>query len=203
MIPTAYLGNVSEKTFDKNLALLGRLNAGIDSALNAFSKEFNELYLRDRGYIGWYWTIDNIYNMKHVCIKNGLIGITNNIADYFTNRIFEIKGNDMKLEKDQDFTKDLPVTLTATTYVGGTIEVEGQIFSYQEKEPGKYSVIATFKDESMELVYYTEPFEIQEYETSKPSKKNGCQKASTAVIATFSLLLFMGVILLKKNSLAN
>ena len=210
MIPTAYLGTVNEKTFNKSLTLLGKLNAGVDASLGSFSKEFNELYLRDRGFIGWYWTIDTVYDMRQKAIQNGIVGITSNIADFFQKIIYEVKGNNIQLEKEQVFNKDVPVTLTATTYTGNEIEVEGKIISYKEKGEGKHLVIASYKDEISKMTYYSNPFEILDGEKDivvdppvNPPKKSGCQKSATAIIISFSAIIFLGAFLLKKNSYVN
>lgn len=137
--------------------------------------------------------------------QSGAVGITNNLADYFIDKVYFLKGNHMQLGKGQALSKDTVVPLIATTYKGEKLEVVGQVYFYQENEEGKYSIIAYYTDYSTSLTYYTSPFEIQdgEKEIVNPPKKSGCQKASTAVIACFSLLVFLGAILLKKSSYAN
>ncbi len=203
-VPTAYLGSVNQSNFTKALPLLGQMNAGVDTSMGAFSTRFNELYLRDRGFIGWFWTYDNVSSIENMGPQSGAVGITNNVADYFSDKVYSLKGNHMQLGKGQTLSKDTVVPLTAITYKGEETKVVGQIYFYQEIEKGKYSVIAYYTDYSTSLTYYTAPFEIQdgEEEIVNPPKKSGCQKASTAVIASFSLLVFLGAIVLKKSSFA-
>ena len=42
-VPTAHLGSVNQSNFTK---------AGVDTSMGVFSTRFNELYLRDIGFIG-------------------------------------------------------------------------------------------------------------------------------------------------------
>lgn len=51
-VPTAHLGSVNQSNFTKALPLLGQMNAGVDTSMGVFSTRFNELYLRDIGFIG-------------------------------------------------------------------------------------------------------------------------------------------------------
>lgn len=205
MVPSAYLGSVNQGNFTKTLPLLGQMNASVDTSMGAFSTRFNELYLRDRGFIGWFWTYENVSAIEGMGLGNGVVGIVNNDANYFSDKVYTLKGNNMQLGKGQTLSKDTVVPLTAITYKGEETEVVGQVYFYQEIEKGKYSVIAYYTDYSTSLTYYTAPFEIQdgEEEIANPPKKSGCQKASTAVIASFSLLVFLGAIVLKKSSYAN
>lgn len=205
MVPSAYLGSVNQSNFAKLLPELGKMNAAVDTSMGAFTSRFNEIYLRDRGLVGWYWTYENASAIENMGISNGVTGITNNVADYFTNVVYTLKGENMQLGKGQTISNETLIPLTATYYDGEEEEVIGQVYFYQEMEEGKYLALASYTDVFTNLTFYTAPFEIQdgEKEIVNPPKKSGCQKASTAVITSFSLLVFLGAILLKKSSYAN
>ena len=205
MVPSAYLGSVNQGNFTKALPLLGQMNAAVDTSMGAFSTRFNELYLRDRGFIGWFWTYENVSAIEGMGLGNGVVGIVNNDANYFSDKVYSLKGNNMQLGKGQVLSKDTIVPLTATSYKGEESEVVGQVYFYQEIEEGKYSVIASYTDYSTSLTFYTAPFEIQdgEKEIVNPPKKSGCQKTTSVVIFSFSVFIFFGTLLIKRNNFMN
>lgn len=81
IVPTARLIAVDESNLEDVLLSCSTTFAGVDAPYGGITPEINE-FLRDRGYIGWYWTYDTTEQMSQA-IALGYTGLTTNVADEF------------------------------------------------------------------------------------------------------------------------
>lgn len=79
-IPCADLNNYTISTLENNgLKSLNSNNFVIDTNSGNYSSKA-VLAMAERGYASWYWTFDNL-SAVYTAIKNGMVGLTNNLAD--------------------------------------------------------------------------------------------------------------------------
>jgi hypothetical protein len=161
-VATADLNEVSASTFQSKLGSFCALNTVFDNEWDyAWDGErergwvFNEIFLRDRGIVGWYYTFTSIEDVDKVA-KGGFIGITTNVADQYKDRV-------KQLSPTEHTNVDAPVVgneiaLTATLYSGERKEVKGKIF-YVEELDDCYAVIASAEVEE-DYILYTQIFYI-------------------------------------------
>lgn len=90
-VPTANLNTVSTGNFSTRLEEMGKYGCVTDTPSG--SSLLNEKYLRDRGILGWYWTMDNETDLA-ISVQEGLVGLTNNVADVLGEYVQDIKFND-------------------------------------------------------------------------------------------------------------
>jgi glycerophosphoryl diester phosphodiesterase len=161
-VATADLKVVKSSTFQSELGSFCARNTIFDNEWDcAWDSErergwvFNEIFLRDRGIVGWYYTFDSIEDVDKV-VKGGFVGITTNVADQYGDRV-------KFLSPAEQTETDTPavgneITLTATSYSGETTQVTGTIF-YVEELDDCYAVIASAEVEA-DYILYTQIFYI-------------------------------------------
>lgn len=159
-VATADLNPVSSATFNDYLGSLCTWNTVLDNEWDYawdFERErgwvFNELFLRDRGIVGWYYTFENEADMKKV-IQGGFIGITTNIAEIYSDEIrcLTPSGNASSLQVGD------AISLNGIRYSGESTVLEGKIF-FIEDCGASYAVIASAEvDQNYTL--YTQIFYV-------------------------------------------
>lgn len=82
-VPTAYLGSPSIAGFANDLVWLGNYNTNVDMNFGGASVELNEM-LRDRGFIGWYWTYATTTAIRQAA-KQGFVGLTADATETYVN----------------------------------------------------------------------------------------------------------------------
>lgn len=160
-VATADLNPISSATFGNYLGSLCTWNTILDNEWDYawdFERErgwvFNELFLRDRGIIGWYYTFENEEDMKKV-IKGGFVGITSNIAETYSDEIRYLNPS----ENASAFLVGETVDLIGIRYSGESIAVEGKIY-YSEDLGDRYAVIAS-SEVAENYTLYTQLFYIE------------------------------------------
>lgn len=160
-VATADLNPVSSATFASYLGTLCSLNTVLDNEWDyAWDYEhergwvFNELFLRDRGIVGWYYTFENIEDIEKVA-KGGFVGITSNIAESYSDKVKFLSPSEKTIN---DLTVGDAISLTATLYSGKTTELEGKVF-YIRDLGTRYAVFASAETEE-NYVLYTQMFYI-------------------------------------------
>lgn len=175
-IPTADLNSYSQNDMKAALYNMGLYNTGIDTSYSNFQRDTNMSMLRDRGIIGWYWT----YNSNDAIAsgtKNGNVGLTNNFAGYFSDKIQSIKPTEMYL-MDGETIDDLYITLIAHYYNGTEEEIDGEIFSYEDMGD-YYMVIASYSGSNLtnnrndEIIMYTQAFRVDKPIDITPDNPSG------------------------------
>lgn len=179
-VPTANLNSCSASTFKTDLLQLGELNTGVDCNSGTVSPKFNEYYLRDRGFVGWYWTYDN-RSLMNRAVECGYVGITNNEADSYANNLMLVEGAQDHAEKLERGDK---ITLKVTTFAGAVKQAEGVVTHCVDKGDG-WEVTALYN--SSRNTYHTQRFWVR-----KGAQKKGCGSlveptASGAATLTFLL----------------
>lgn len=81
-IPTALLTTFSADNAEDVFLACGDLNAVIDAPRDGITPELNR-FLRDRGFIGWYWTYETTEQMSQA-VALGYTGLTTDVADEFS-----------------------------------------------------------------------------------------------------------------------
>lgn len=196
-IPTANLNDISTSNFTLVLYWMGLYNTVIDTQFNLINKNENELYLRDRGIMGWYWTYDNALYIGSN-ISKGPVGMTNNSCSFFSNLIQYIDGQEFTLKKHQNIKK-ASFNLLYTTYNGQQKEIEGKLFKYEDKGD-YYNVICSLEtkfSEYCKATFYTGSFKVYKHPSDL---NNGCIKSSTNILITLSLISFLSFTILKKKN---
>ena len=160
-VATADLNPVSSATFASRLGTLCSLNTILDNEWDyAWDYEnergwvFNELFLRDRGIVGWYYTFENVEDIEKVA-KGGFVGITSNVAECYSDKVKFLNPTD-KITKDLNVGDMIP--LNATLYSGKITETEGKVFHIQDCGT-RYAVFASAEIEE-NYALYTQMFYI-------------------------------------------
>lgn len=173
-VPTAYLGSPSVAGFANDLVWLGNYNTNVDMNYTGASVELNEM-LRDRGFIGWYWTYTTEVMIRKAA-KQGFVGLTADAAETYVNHPNEKYLSPVRLIGDEDTVIDPEtelsvgdtILLTLIMYNGTTREVFGKIAALEETEKN-YKVVAFYTFESAyapntkiyDEIMYTEVFFLE------------------------------------------
>lgn len=198
-VPTAYLGNASVGSFASDLVWLGNYNTNVDMTYGSATVELNEM-LRDRGFIGWYWTYATTLAIRSAAMQ-GFVGLTADAAETYVNNPNEkylsperLSGNsDTVIENGKTLSVGDSIPLTLTLYNGTTQQVEGTVFALDETENG-YRVIACYlfesaystKNKNYDETMYTEVFTVSKEQETPPvdsgdsgseSSDDGCGSA--------------------------
>ena len=162
--PTAYLGGITGSNFAARLKISGEYNTLFDTDYTTgITKVFNEQYLRDRGIVGWYWTFDGAAQLEIIVPPNGYVGITNNNADRYAEKVKFMRGISTTLEEGQVITDLDTLKIEIETYNGTSNIVDGKIFSYEDKGT-YYSVICSYLvEETVQKTYYTQAFIVYKH----------------------------------------
>lgn len=161
--PTAYLGGVNSSSFINGLVTMGQYNTIYDTNQSNANKNFNQQYLRDRGIIGWYWTFEGAAQIELTIPTYGYVGVTNNSADRYSNKVKFIRGIETSLLKNQNIADLETLNLEIETYNGTNTMVEGNIFAYEEYDT-YYMVICSYRvNERTAKTYYTQAFVVYKY----------------------------------------
>ena len=135
-VPAAYLGDVKASTLADSLALLCSNNMGVDTGYGNTSYDFNARCLRDRGFVGWYWTYDGF---NDAAATTGYVGLTNNKATQASGCVRSVEG--VGSQTVSGLSVGDTVRVSTTTYKGETAQADGEVFALEETEGG-YNVIA-------------------------------------------------------------
>lgn len=151
-VPTAYLGSPSVESFASDLAWLGSCNTNVDMNYSGASEQLNAM-LRDRGFIGWYWTYTDTISVR-LAASEGYVGLTTDAAEFYVNHDrtrylnpVRLAGRTMALGEGETLAVGDFVSLTLVMYNGREQMVEGTVFALKETESG-YEVIASYLYES-------------------------------------------------------
>ncbi len=224
-IPTALLGNF---TMDASLiSTLGNLNTVADTNSANINFIDNMVFYRDRGFSGWAWTYTTEMVTKSA-VAIGIMGITNNVADFFSDQVVNIKGIPFTLGKNETITK-AEYYVTATYYTGEVRDVIGDLFYYEEFDDYyevicKYELNITGTDIT---TIYSQSFKVEKYKggdepdnpgdtpntspTTPPTstgninsdnENNGCASCGNAninIVTVLSLITILGLAILKRK----
>ncbi len=176
--PTASLRTLSKSTFVENLIFMGQYNTIYDTGDLTGARELNEQYLRDRGFIGWYWTFKGAAQIEITIPTYGYVGITSDSADLYAKKIKFIRGVSITLEKDQEISQLETLKIEAETYDKTKQYLDGQIVSYEDKET-YYNVICSYmSDERVDKTYYTQAFIVYKNVDVGPDINSGMSSPS-------------------------
>ena len=175
-VPTAYLGSPSIAGFANDLVWLGNFNTNVDMNYGGASVELNEM-LRDRGFIGWYWTYTTTSAIKQAEME-GFTGLTADAAEAYVNNSQEVYLNperlignaDIRIKEGENLSVGDVISLTLVMYNGTTRQVEGKIMALEETENG-YKVAAFYAFVS---AYYEEVLHTDVFFIAKENGNKGC-----------------------------
>ena len=193
-IPCADLNTLTTGNFIENLERMGK-NGNIIDTPNG-SSLLNEKYLRDRGIIGWYWTMDNSNNIDEA-IEEGLIGITNNKADYFGKKVKYIKLYEFDNKPQLNVGDD--IEFIAYKYNKDTLSMVGTIETITDIDDKQYISIK-YRTDKLDRYSPLLEVKVKDQETNK-TNKNGCGGniiSTSAIISTIALGGILLLILKKK-----
>lgn len=195
-VPTANLNTATISGFSSALYEMGKYNSVIDTKYKNTSKDDNMLYYRDRGIIGWYWTFNTEEVLKEG-ISNGYIGLTNNVADYLSDKIKYIEGIEFVLGKNESID-DHNFKLKATTYSNMSYEIDGSLFAYEDM--GEYYLVICSYDTLLtggSNTLYTQSFKVnKEKEITNSDSKDNDIDSDDKISTTNIVLLVINSILL-------
>lgn len=160
-IPTALLqglaggGAWSAETIDEILIDLCSRNAALDKSYThgGASTQLNR-YLRDRGMVGWYWTFADETALD-VGEKLGFLGLTNDCAEVYQNRVRFVVGAENSLSSLAVGNK---VSVKTVTYGGVESVVQGEVTCCKKSVNG-WKVVARYQTEKGYYLY-TQIFEV-------------------------------------------
>ncbi len=161
------------------------------------SSLLNEKYLRDRGIIGWYWTMDNSNNIDEA-IEEGLIGITNNKADYFGKKVKYIELYEFDNKPQLNVGDD--IEFIAYKYNKDTLSMVGTIETITDIDDKQYISIK-YRADKLDRYSPLLEVKVKDQETNK-TNKNGCGGniiSTSAIISTIALGGILLLILKKEN----
>lgn len=181
-VPTAYLGSASIADFANDLVWLGNYNTNVDMNFGTATVELNEM-LRDRGFIGWYWTYATTSAIRQAAMK-GFVGLTADAAETYVNNPKEryhsperLIGNaDTVIEAEKKLSVGDALPLTLVMYNGTTRQVEGTVLALEETENG-YRVVGAYlfesaystKNKNYDEIMYSEVFFVAKEKTAPPA----------------------------------
>lgn len=161
-VPTANLNNISTGSFASALHSAGSYNSVIDTHYNNVNEYFTSHDLRDRGFLGYYWTYGNYAEIASK-FGTGVVGMTNNAADsigYYPKELVVKSGYVIASRKTWK-TRDL--TATTITYDGQETDVLARVFMTDEREDGNYVILSyrfTSKEGLGKYTLFTEPVKV-------------------------------------------
>lgn len=178
-IPTANLNAVFTDNFEEMLGEYCVLNTGVDAPYVAGATEFNEKYLRDRGFVGWYWTFDNLASMM-TADKAGFVGLTNNCPEEFAFYPQTVEG--IETYGVKNLAAGDEITVTVTDYCGEKREEQAKVFRCEDRGDCFYAVAVYGR-------YYTQGFYVYKNEPLHGSGCSGAAGFGSAAIASAVLLV--------------
>ena len=155
-VPASGLDSVSVSNFASQLGGLNAAHAGVDPSKGNFSTEFIKM-LTDRGFTPWSWTFDEVGSTTNTTfdgVKQGLLGVTSDEADIYSNMVQYAYGNDSinVLEDNVPAVGDtLPISLV---YYSGNIEIGSAVIYSVEKTDWGWQCLATYTIELQGVKYY-------------------------------------------------
>ena len=164
------------------------------------NKLLNEKYLRDRGIVGWYWTMDNEASIDDA-INNCFTGMTNNKADYFGTKVQYITLDEFN--ELPDFKVNDEIDINLVKYNGEITKSKGNIETIYINNGKTYLSIKYKSDDIIRYSYLIEA-KIKEKE-EKPivddNKNKGCGGSivTTSIILSSVSLIGLLVLLLNKK----
>lgn len=186
-VPTAYLGSASIADFANDLVWLGNYNTNVDMNFGTATTELNEM-LRDRGFIGWYWTYSTTSAIRQAAMQ-GFVGLTADATETYVNNPNEryhsperlIGNEDTVIEAEKSLSVGDTLPLTLVMYNGTTRQVEGTITALEETENG-YKVVASYlfesaystKSKNYDEILYTEVFAVAKESVPPADNGKGC-----------------------------
>lgn len=175
-IPTADLNAVYSDNFAQMLLTYGAYNTGVDTKYSGPVEMFNERVLRDHGFVGWYWTFDNLVKMMQAD-NAGYVGLATDLAQEFA-QVFPMKIEGISDIADTDLEVGDDVAVRITYYTGETRQDKGKVFAC--RDCGSYWQVVAVYDK-----YYTQSFRIEK-------KKAGCGGTLTGLHASAAAVLLLG-----------
>ena len=183
-VPTASLNGLPVNEVTKS-EYYNKINTVADSnnANTYFTESFCDGFMKNRGYLGYYWTYSTDLD-SYSAAQKGVFGITNNDATGFAEFAhLEIEGlKDQKIKRDS-LLKGGDIAVKLKNYCGSKQRV-GKIFSVK-KGADSAEVIAYLETEDM--VLYSEPFTVG-YSTSSgggsSQGEGGGSSCSTSIAGT-------------------
>lgn len=192
-VPTAYLGNASVDSFANDLVWLGNYNTNVDMNYGGATVELNEM-LRDRGFIGWYWTYATTISIRAAAMQ-GFVGLTADATETYVNNSNErylsperlIGNTDTVIESGKTLSVGDTIALTLVMYNGTTRQVDGTVSALEETENG-YRVIACYlfestystKNKNYDETMYTEVFTVAKEQEIPPVDSSGSSGSGTS-----------------------
>lgn len=181
-VPIADLNTCSTSNFKTKLEEMGKYNSVIDT--HAGNKLLNEAYLRDRGILGWYWTMDDEASLDSH-ISDGLVGLTNNIADVMGEHIKKIE---IDPQANLDFKVGDELKVRGIKYNKESVDVTGTIEKIKT-ENNKTFLSLKYKDG---IANYITPFiEVEKLEAKPPiedNKEDETKETDNTLIIVLSVL---------------
>ncbi len=162
-IPKANLHKASEDNFSSVLNDIATYNSAVDTSISYATEKLNNM-LKARGFIGWYWTYTDAASIEFDAKPNGFTGVTNDICDYYSDKVFKVTGRSFKL-KQNDILTDIDVLVDIVSYDGTTsLSSKGKVVDYLEYDE-YFEVISSYQYDFSygnvpSEIYYTEPYRI-------------------------------------------
>lgn len=197
-IPCADLNTLNSGNFIENLERMGKYGNVIDTPNG--NKLLNEKYLRDRGIVGWYWTMDNETSIDDA-INNGFTGMTNNKADYFGTKIQYISLDEFN--ELPDFKVNDEIDINLVKYNGEITKSKGNIETICINDGKTYLSIKYKADGIIRYSYLIEAKlkEKEEKPVVNDNKNKGCSGSivTTSIVLSSVSLIGLLVLLLNKK----
>lgn len=138
-VPACGLDSVNVSNFASQLGALNGAHAGVDPSKGNFTAEFIKM-LTDRGFTPWSWTFDEVgstTNSTFDGVKLGLLGVTSDEADIYSNMIRYAYGDDRKdVSAENAPAVGDKLTVTFVYYNGEMVIDQAEIYSVEETEWG-------------------------------------------------------------------
>lgn len=188
-IPIADLNSYAEGTFMNSMETIGRNGMILDTNSANFSSSFVRI-LAERGFASFFWTYDNI-SRCYTGIKNGVLGLTNNLADTF-------KDYPISLVAEESYDCDVPfseftIELPYLTY-GREVSEEkltASVFYIEENEQYADVILqAKFSSgsatPSLKYVFYSDIVRLNKAEEAPTSVEISEQPQSSEPVTSIS-----------------
>ena len=126
--------------------------------------------MAERGFIGFYWTL-NAKQDIYKAVEKGMVGITNNVTSTFSDVPYELYFEENVVYLNSEDILESTFEVKYKTYAGEIAEetLEGKVMYYETVEDKTYAILsATYETGSSTLKYRTTLFspvvEVKDYQ---------------------------------------
>lgn len=190
-VPTASLNGLPVNEVSKS-EYYNKINTVVDSnnASTYLTASFCDGFMKNRGYLGFYWTYSTALDSYYAATKSGVFGITNNDATGFAEFAqLEIEGMADQRVKKANLLKGGEIAVKLKNYCGSEQRV-GKIFSVK-KGADSAEVIACL--ETSDMVLYSEAFTVAYAAEAQGGTSSSCSSSISGTDLFACALIALGV----------